>query len=178
MILLDARVTDQIATRRLRIVKYRGSAHGSNEYPFLIDEQGFTVLPITGINLNYAVSRQTVSTGIPSLDAMFGGKGYFRGGSLLVSGAAGTGKTSIAAHFIDAACRRGERCIYFAFEESADQIVRNMRSIGIDLGQWVTKGVLRFAAIAPGQPRAGGASELRCSGWSISSSLRSSSSIR
>ena len=149
VILLDARVTDQIATRRLRIVKYRGSAHGTNEYPFLIDEQGFTVLPITGINLNYTVSRQTISTGIPSLDAMFGQKGYFRGGSLLVSGAAGCGKTSIAAHFIDAACRRGERCIYFAFEESADQIVRNMRSIGIDLGRWVTKGLLRFDASRP-----------------------------
>ena len=149
MILLDARVTDQIATRRLRIVKYRGSAHGTNEYPFLIDEQGFTVLPITGINLNYAVSRQTVSTGIPSLDAMFAAKGFFRGGSLLVSGAAGTGKSSIAAHFIDAACRRGERCIYFAFEESADQIMRNMLSIGIDLRQWVTKGVLRFDASRP-----------------------------
>ncbi len=149
VILLDSRVTDQIATRRLRVVKYRGSAHGSNEYPFLIDEQGFTVLPITGIDLNYAVSRETISTGIPNLDAMFAAKGYFRGGSLLVSGAAGTGKTSIAAQFIEAACRRGERCIYFAFEESPDQIVRDMHSIGIDLGEWVTKGALRFAAARP-----------------------------
>ena len=113
VILLDQRVTDQIATRRLRVVKYRGSAHGTNEYPFLIDEQGITVLPITAIDLNYPASRDVVSTGIPSLDAMLGGKGYFRGGSLLVSGTAGTGKTSIAAHFIDAACRRGEQLHLF-----------------------------------------------------------------
>ena len=127
VISLDQRVIDQIATRRLRVVKYRGSAHGTNEYPFLIDEQGITVLPITAIDLNYPASRDVVSTGIPKLDSMLGGEGYFRGGSLLVSGTAGTGKTSIAAHFADAACRRGERCIYFAFEESPDQIVRNMQ---------------------------------------------------
>ncbi len=149
VILLDARVTDQIATRRLLIVKYRGSAHGSNEYPFLIDEQGFTVLPITGIDLQYPVSNEFVSTGIPKLDAMLGGKGYFRGGSMLVSGFAGSGKTSIAAHFADAACRRGERCIFFSFEESPDQMVRDMRSIGIDLGRWRGKGLLRLAAARP-----------------------------
>jgi circadian clock protein KaiC len=149
VILLDQRVTDQIATRRLRIVKYRGSAHGSNEYPFLLDQQGFSVLPITAIGLNYPVSREQISTGIPKLDAMLGGAGYFRGGSLLVSGTAGTGKTSIAAHFVDAACQRGERCVYFAFEESPDQLVRNMRSIGIDLGQWRAKDLLRLHASRP-----------------------------
>jgi circadian clock protein KaiC len=149
VISLDQRVTDQIATRRLRIVKYRGSAHGTNEYPFLIDEQGVTVLPITAIDLNYPASRDVVSTGIAKLDSMFAGKGYFRGGSLLVSGTAGTGKSSIAAHFADAAGRRGEHCIYFAFEESPDQIVRNMRSIGIDLGSWAEKGLLHFAAFRP-----------------------------
>ncbi len=149
VIALDQRVTDQIATRRMRIVKYRGSAHGSNEYPFLIDEQGFTVLPITAIDLNYPASQEVVSTGIAKLDLMLGGKGYYRGGSLLVSGTAGTGKTSIAAHFADAACRRGEPCIYFAFEESPDQIIRNMRSIGIDLGIWADQGLLHFAAFRP-----------------------------
>jgi circadian clock protein KaiC len=149
VILLDVRVTDQVATRRLRVVKYRGSAHGSNEYPFLIDQQGITVLPITGIDLNYPASRDFVSTGITKLDAMLGGRGYFRGGTLLVSGTAGTGKTSIAAHFADAACRRGEPCIYFAFEESPDQIARNMLSIGIDLDPWVNQGLLHFAAFRP-----------------------------
>jgi circadian clock protein KaiC len=149
VILLDNRLIDQVATRRLRIMKYRGSAHGSNEYPFLIDEQGFSVLPITAIGLHYAALQDIISTGIPKLDAMFGGNGYFRGGTLLVSGSAGTGKSSIAAHFIDAACQRGERCIYFAFEESPDQIVRNMRSIGIDLDPWRKAGTLRFAASRP-----------------------------
>jgi circadian clock protein KaiC len=149
VIALDQRVTDQIATRRLRVVKYRGSAHGTNEYPFLIDEQGITVLPITAIDLNHPASRDVVSTGIAKLDSMLGGDGYFRGGSLLVSGTAGTGKSSIAAHFADAACRRGEHCIFFAFEESPDQIVRNMRSIGINLGDWAEKGLLHFAAFRP-----------------------------
>jgi circadian clock protein KaiC len=149
VILLDNRLIDQVATRRLRIMKYRGSAHGSNEYPFLIDEHGFSVLPITTIGLHYTALRDIISTGIPKLDAMFGGNGYFRGGTLLVSGGAGTGKSSIAAHFVDAACQRGERCIYFAFEESPDQIVRNMRSIGIDLDPWRKAGALRFAAARP-----------------------------
>jgi circadian clock protein KaiC len=149
VILLDMRVTEQIATRRLRVVKYRGSAHGTNEYPFLIDEQGITVLPITAINLTYPVSRELVSTGIDKLDGMLGGSGYYRGSSLLVSGTAGTGKSSIAAHFVDAACRRGEQCIYFAFEESPDQISRNMQSIGIDLGHWAENGLLHFAAFRP-----------------------------
>ena len=149
VIVLDQRVTDQIATRRMRIVKYRGSAHGTNEYPFLIDEHGFTVLPITSIGLQYSASTEIVSTGIAKLDAMFGHGGYFRGGTLLASGTAGTGKTSIAAHFVDAACRRGERCAYFAFEESPDQIVRNMRSIGLNLQKWIEKGLLGFSAARP-----------------------------
>ena len=149
VILLDQKVEDEVATRRLRIVKYRGSAHGTNEYPFLIDEHGFTVLPITNVNMQYAVSQEIVSTGIPTLDAMFVGGGYFRGGTLLVSGTSGTGKSSIAASFIDAACRRGERCLYFAFEEAPDQIVRNMRSIGIDLGQWIDKGLLHIVSTRP-----------------------------
>lgn len=149
VILLDQRVTEQVATRRLRIVKYRGSAHGTNEYPFLIDATGFIVLPITDISLNYTVSTKLVSTGIPKLDAMFTGGGYYRGGTLVVSGASGTGKTSIAAQFIDAACRRDARCIFFAFEESPDQIMRNMRSIGLDLSRWVSSGLLRFTASRP-----------------------------
>ena len=149
VISLDSRVINQIATRRLRVVKYRGSAHGSNEYPFLIDEQGFTVLPITTIDLNYKASSEIISTGISKLDAMLSRAGYFRGGSLLVSGTAGTGKSSIAAHFADAACRRGEKCIYFAFEEAPDQIVRNMRSIGIDLDLWRRSGLLHFRAFRP-----------------------------
>src|SRR5215471_20762477 len=132
VILLDHRVREQISTRRLRVVKYRGSSHGTNEYPFLIDEQGISVLPITAINLAYPASHELVSTGIDQLDRMLGGTGYFRGSSLLVSGTAGTGKTSIAAHFVDAACRRGEPSIYFASEESPAQVSRNLRSVGLD----------------------------------------------
>ncbi len=149
VILLDHRVTDQISTRRLRIVKYRGSTHGTNEFPFLIDERGIVVMPITSLGLKHIVTSQRISTGIPRLDTMLGGKGYFRGSSVLVSGTAGTGKTSIAAHFVDAACRRGERSVFFAFEESPSQIIRNMRSIGIDLQQWVGKGLLQFHAERP-----------------------------
>ncbi|MDD5266055.1 MAG: circadian clock protein KaiC [Methylococcales bacterium] len=149
VLLLDQRVVENIATRRLRIVKYRGSAHGTNEYPFLLDEQGFTVVPLTAIGLQYAVSTDFISTGVAKLDAMLGGHGYYRGGSLLLSGTAGSGKTSLAAHFLDAACRRGERCLFFAFEESPDQIMRNMRSIGLDLRQWLDKGLLRFHASRP-----------------------------
>jgi len=149
VIFLDHRVTDQLSTRRLRIVKYRGSTHGTNEYPFLIEEKGISVLPITSIGLNHPVTTQRISTGIPRLDTMLGGKGYFRGSSILLSGTAGTGKTSVAASFIDAACRRKERCIFFAFEESSAQIIRNMRSVGVDLEPWVTKGLLRFHAERP-----------------------------
>jgi circadian clock protein KaiC len=149
VIFLNHRVDQQIATRRLRIVKYRGSAHGTNEYPFLIDEQGFSVLPISSIGLDHAASLERVSTGIPRLDTMLGGKGYFRGSSVLVTGTAGAGKSSMSAHFVDAACRRGERCLYFAFEESRNQIIRNMHSIGIDLEQWVNRGLLEFRNSRP-----------------------------
>lgn len=149
VIFLSHKVEQQIATRRLRIVKFRGSAHGTNEYPFLIDEQGFAVMPISSIGLDHAASSERVSTGIPRLDTMLGGKGYYRGSSILVTGTAGTGKSSMAAHFVDAACRRGERCLYFAFEESRNQIIRNMRSIGIDLEQWVNRGLLEFRNSRP-----------------------------
>ena len=149
VILLDNRVVNQIATRRLRIVKYRGSTHGANEYPFLIDRDGVSVLPITSLELEHPVSAERVSTGIPRLDAMLGGKGLYKGTSVLVSGTAGTGKSSVAAHFANAACERGETCLYFAFEESRDQVVRNMRSIGINLQQWIDAGRLHFQASRP-----------------------------
>lgn len=149
VILLDHRVREQISTRRLRIIKYRGSTHGSNEYPFLIDEHGISVLPITSLGLEHKASSERISTGIAHLDSMLGGKGYYRGTSILVSGTAGTGKSSLAAHFVDAACRRGEACVYFATEESPALIMRNMRSIGIDLWPWIKKGVLRFDATRP-----------------------------
>ena len=150
VILLDHRIINQISTRRLRIIKYRGSIHGTNEYPFLIDEEGITVLPVTSLRLDKDVSAQRVSTGIKSLDDMFGGKGFFRGSSILVSGSAGTGKTSIAASFADATCRQKEKCMFFAFEESPKQIIRNMRSIGLDLGVHVKKGLLEFQSFRPG----------------------------
>jgi circadian clock protein KaiC len=153
VILLDHRVTDQISTRRLRIIKYRGSAHGTNEYPFLIDEDGFSVLPITTMSLAHDVSEERVSTGIPRLDGMLGGLGVYRGSSVLVSGSAGTGKSSIASHFVNESCARGERCLYFAFEESINQLLRNMRSIGLDLRRWVDAGLLH---VVPGRPSATG----------------------
>ncbi|HEX3131521.1 MAG TPA: circadian clock protein KaiC [Thermoanaerobaculia bacterium] len=149
VILLDHRVTDQLATRRLRVVKYRGSLHGTNEYPFLIDERGIEVLPVTSLSLDHPASTERVSSGVPGLDRMLEGKGYYRGSSVLVSGRAGTGKTSLASHFVHAACQRGERCVYFAFEESRNQLVRNMRSIGVDLQPWVDDGLLLFHAARP-----------------------------
>jgi circadian clock protein KaiC len=149
VIVLDHRVSEQTSSRRLRVVKYRGSTHGTNEYPFLIDEDGISVMPVTSLALQHSASSERISTGVPRLDAMLGGKGYFRGSSVLVSGTAGTGKTSLAAHFADAACRRGERVIYFSFEESPDQIIRNMRSIGIDMQPWVKKGLLLIQAKRP-----------------------------
>jgi circadian clock protein KaiC len=147
VILLDHRVTDQISTRRLRVVKYRGTTHGTNEYPFIISETGFSVLPITSLGLQHEVSDERISSGVAGLDGMLGGEGFYRGSTVLVSGTAGTGKSSLAGHFADAACRRGERCLYFSFEESPGQIVRNMRSIGFDLAQWVKKGCLRFHSV-------------------------------
>jgi len=149
VIFLDHRVHNQISTRRLRVVKYRGSKHGTNEYPTLIDEHGLSVLPISSIGLNYSVSNERVSTGVPRLDAMLGGKGYYRGSSILLSGMAGTGKSSLAAAFVDGLCRKGKRSMYFSFEESPDQIMRNMRSIGFDLAQWVKKGLLEFHSLRP-----------------------------
>jgi circadian clock protein KaiC len=149
VIVLDHRVSNNVSSRRLRVVKYRGSTHGTNEYPFLIDEGGFSVLPVTSLGLQQSASTARISTGIVRLDTMLGGVGYYRGSSVLISGTAGTGKSSLAAHFADAACRRGERALYFSFEESPDQIVRNMRSIGIDLAGWVKKGLLLFQANRP-----------------------------
>ena len=149
VILLDHRVSDQSSIRRLRIVKYRGSTHGTNEYPFLIDEDGFSVLPVTSLGLNHISSKERISTGIPRLDTMLSGKGYYRGSTVLVSGTAGTGKTSLAAKFVEAACKRGENVLYFAFEESPSQFMRNMSSIGIHLEPWVKKGLLHFHATRP-----------------------------
>ena len=131
------------------MLKYRGSTHGTGEYPFLIDEKGISVLPVTSVGLTHAAPTQRISSGVAELDEMMGGKGYYRGSSVLVTGTAGTGKTSLGAHFLDAACQRGERALFFAFEESPDQIVRNLRSIGIDLGRWVKSGILRIEAARP-----------------------------
>lgn len=149
VVLLDNRVDDQITTRRLRIVKYRGSAHGTNEYPFLIDKRGFSVLPVTSAGLAHDASGVVISTGVPGLNQMLGVGGFYLGASVLVSGTAGTGKTSLSAHFVESVCARGERCLYFAFEESPAQIVRNMRSIGLDLQPRVDSGLLRFEAARP-----------------------------
>lgn len=149
VIQLDHRVSNQISTRLLRIIKYRGSIHGTNEYPFLIDEDGISVLPITSLLLNSDVSSQRIPSGIPALDSMLAGKGFFRGSSILVSGTAGTGKTSIAASFANATCSRKERCLYFAFEESPKQIMRNMLSIGINLKGHIDKGLLEMHSARP-----------------------------
>jgi circadian clock protein KaiC len=149
VIVLDHRTVDLVSTRRLRVVKYRGSTHGTNEYPFLINENGFSVLPISSLGLAHDVSNERISSGVPRLDGMLGGAGYYRGSSVLISGTAGTGKSSLASYFVDAASRRGERSLYFAFEESPQQIIRNMRSIGLNLEPWVKKGLLRFQASRP-----------------------------
>jgi circadian clock protein KaiC len=149
VILLDHRVHDQVSTRRLRVVKYRGSHHGTNEYPFLIDASGISVLPVSSMALAHDAPLDRISAGIPRFDAMLGGKGYYRGSTVLLSGGAGTGKTSLAVHFLDAACRRGERCLCFLFEESPQQLLRNMRSIGVDLEPWLAAGLLKFHADRP-----------------------------
>jgi len=149
VILLDQRVNEQVSTRRLRVVKYRGSHHGTNEYPFLINRDGLSVLPVTSLGLEHDASGERISSGVRELDQMLGGDGYFRGSTVLISGTAGTGKTSLAAHFAEAACRRGERVLYFLFEESPNQLVRNMRSIGVDLKPWVDTGLLKFTAERP-----------------------------
>jgi circadian clock protein KaiC len=149
VIMLDHRVTDQIATRRMKIIKYRGSKHGSNEIPFLIDNMGISVMPITSIGLDYNVSSDRISSGISSFDRMLDNKGYIVGSSVLVSGSAGTGKTSIAGHFADSSCKKGLKCLYFAFEESRHQIMRNLKNIGIDLQKWIDQGLLEFSATRP-----------------------------
>jgi circadian clock protein KaiC len=149
VILLDHRIVDQISTRRLRIVKYRGSAHGTNEYPFLIDEEGLSVLPVTSLGLDYDVPKERVPTGIARLDTMFDGKGFYKGSSILASGTSGTGKTTLAAHFAEAACKKGKRCLYFAFEESPQQITRNMASVGINLAPYLQKRLLMIRSSRP-----------------------------
>jgi len=149
VIVLDHRVSEETSTRRLRVLKYRGSLHGTNEYPFLIGKGGVSVVPITSLGLEHDVSGETFSMGVDRLDEMLGGQGVLRGSSILVSGTAGTGKSTVAAQFCDAACRRGERALYFAFEESEAQIVRNMGSVGMDLGQWVRQGLLQFKCVRP-----------------------------
>lgn len=149
VVLLDHRVIDQVSTRRLRVIKYRGSVHGTNEYPFLIDEDGLSVLPVTNLRLDKKASTERISSGIKELDEMLGNKGFYRGSSILVSGTSGTGKTSIAALFAQATCARNERCLFFAFEESPSQIVRNMRSIGIDLAKYEKKKLLQFHSYQP-----------------------------
>ena len=149
VIVLDHRVSEQTSARRLRVVKYRGSTHGTNEYPFLIDADGISVLPITSLGLAHKASSERISSGVARLDAMLGGAGYYRGSSVLISGTAGTGKSSLSAHFADAACRRGDRVLYFSFEESPDQILRNTRSIGIDLLQWIRKDLLQIISKRP-----------------------------
>lgn len=149
VILLDHRVTEQVSTRRMRIVKYRGTTHGTNEFPFLIDADGISVVPITSAGMDHPATEERISSGVPSLDDMLDGKGYYRGSSVLISGTAGTGKTSIAAHFAVAACERGERRLFFSFEEAQTQLVRNLRSIGLDLGQWIKKGQLVIQSARP-----------------------------
>lgn len=149
VIALNHRVRDDISTRRLRIVKYRGSLHGTNEYPFLIDRDGISVLPVTTLGLDHRVSSERISTGVPRLDKMLGGEGLYRGSTVLVSGTPGAGKTSLAAHFVDATAKRGEHCLYFSFEESPGQIKRNMSSIGLNLGKWEKRGLLKFSSVRP-----------------------------
>jgi circadian clock protein KaiC len=151
VITLDHRVNEQVSTRRLRIVKYRGSLHGTNEYPFLIGRHGISILPITSLGLDHQVSTERVSTGIKELDEMLGGRGFYRGSTILISGTAGTGKTTLASAFADEACQRGERCLYFAFEESTQQIIRNMRAVGIDLAPHIKKGLLQFHVARPSE---------------------------
>lgn len=149
VISLDHRVADQISTRRIRIVKYRGSTHGTNEYPFLISRDGINVLPVTSLLLEHGAPSERISSGLPALDDMLGGKGFYRASTILLSGTAGTGKTTLAAHFANAACARGEKCLYFLFEESPQQMIRNMASAGIGLERWVDQGLLQFHAARP-----------------------------
>ena len=149
VIVLDHRVNAQVSTRRLRVVKYRGSMHGTNEYPFIIDDKGFQLMPITSAALDYVVPKERYSTGIPELDVMLSGQGFYKGSTIMVSGSPGTGKTSIACTFANAVCKKGERCIYFALEESPSQILRNMNSIGLNLEPYIEKGLLQVHSTRP-----------------------------
>lgn len=149
VIMLDHRVTEQVSTRRLRVVKYRGSSHGTNEYPFLMDNEGISVMPITSAGLTHGASTERISSGVAGLDRMLGAKGFFRGSSILITGTAGTGKSSFSAVFANAACERGERALYFAFEESPSQILRNMSSVGLDLNRWISRKLLKIQASRP-----------------------------
>ncbi len=149
IVLLDNRVRDQIATRRVRIIKYRGSKHGTSEYPFVIDDEGLSVIPITSAGLNQPGTNKRVSTGIPSLDKLFKGKGFVKGSTILASGTAGCGKTSFGAAFAVESCKRGERCLLLSYEESAGQLTQNMSSIGIDFAPWIKKGLLKIVALRP-----------------------------
>jgi circadian clock protein KaiC len=149
IILVDNRVREQIATRRIRVIKYRGSNHGANEYPFVIDKGGLSVIPITSAGLDQPGTAERVSTGIASLDKLFQGGGYTRGSTILASGTAGTGKTSLAAAFAVQACKRGERCLFLSYEESAGQLIQNLSSIGFDLAPLVKKGMLKIVSTRP-----------------------------
>ncbi|MBC7810756.1 MAG: AAA family ATPase, partial [Burkholderiales bacterium] len=151
IILLDNRVRQQVSTRRIRVIKYRGSNHGTNEYPFVIDKDGLSVIPITSAGLDHPGTDERVSTGVPSLDKLFagGGGGYTKGSTVLISGTAGTGKTSLAAAFAVESCKRGERCLYLSYEESPGQLIQNMRSIGFDLERWSKKGTLKIVSTRP-----------------------------
>ncbi|MBC7740662.1 MAG: circadian clock protein KaiC [Bdellovibrionaceae bacterium] len=149
VIFLDNRVTQEISTRRVRIIKYRGSVHGTDEYPFLIDSTGFSVIPVSALTLGHSASRERISSGVADLDVMLDHKGYFKGSTILISGLAGTGKTSLSASFAEAACKRGDKTLYFCFEESQDQLFRNMESIGINLSKWEKKGMLKVVATRP-----------------------------
>ena len=149
VIVLDHRVTEQISTRRLRVVKYRGSSHGTNEYPFLLDDEGISVIPITSAGLSHGAPTERISSGVEGLDKMLGDQGFFRCSSILITGTAGTGKSSFSASFVNAACERGERALYFAFEESPSQILRNMSSVGINLQRWIQSGLLKIHASRP-----------------------------
>jgi circadian clock protein KaiC len=151
VIMLDHRVSDQMATRRLRIVKLRGSSHSTGELPFLIGPGGFSVVPVSTFELHHPASPDIVSTGVDALDAMLDRGGWYRGTTIMISGTSGTGKSTLAAHFASAACARGERCLYLAFEEGERQILRNMKSVGLDLGHWVDSGSLRIRATRPTQ---------------------------
>ena len=149
IILLDNRVRQQVSTRRIRVIKYRGSNHGTNEYPFVIDKNGLSVIPITSAGLDHPGTDEKVSTGVASLDKLFAGGGYARGSAVLISGTAGTGKTSLAAAFAEESCKRGERCLYLSYEESPGQLIQNMRSVGFDLEKWIKKGLLKIVSTRP-----------------------------